>query len=351
MNVLFCAQSIDRDDPSMSFFHDWVATFASEFETITVICLKKDVYSLPSNVTVYSLGKEEGVGYTWPRFRYVMRLLYLTIVLRQRYDRVFVHMNQEYILVSGILWKLMRKPIFLWYNHYSGSILTDFASLFCQKVFFTSDFAYTSKYAKSVKMPVGVDIRRFSVPQKGGGGVQDSILSLGRIAPSKKIEVFIHAIRTVSMQHQCSVSVYGPAVTDADAEYLRKLKELVVHANLETIIRFHPGVPSFDTPAIYASHSLFINCSRSGMYDKTIFEAAASGCIVIAASEDFRKLAGEDHYFTPDDPDALAAKIVYFLEMPPGELGRVRVRMQELARTHSLATLGSTLKFQMQTIQ
>ena len=131
MKLLFITQSLDRNDPVLGFTHRWVEEFAKHCESVTVICLRKGDYSLPEHVSVYSLGKEEWSSF----FTRVWRFLSYVIRLRKQYDSVFVHMNEEYVLLAGFLWKLMRKNIFMWRNHYSGSWRTDAAIAFCHNVF------------------------------------------------------------------------------------------------------------------------------------------------------------------------------------------------------------------------
>jgi len=158
MRILICTQVMDKKDSALGFFQKWVASLAPHYEGVEVICLKEGDHSLPSNVRVHSLGKETSAGLRFmKRFRYVIRFYSLIWNLRKNYDIVFVHMNQEYILLGGFLWKLFSKKIFMWRNHYDGSILTDIAATFCEKVFCTSKFSYTARYKKTVLMPVGVD--------------------------------------------------------------------------------------------------------------------------------------------------------------------------------------------------
>ncbi|MSU74856.1 hypothetical protein EXS57_03740, partial [Candidatus Kaiserbacteria bacterium] len=154
MKLLIVTQALDQDDVILSVYHNWVDELARHFERIEVICLKEGRHELPANVRVHSLGKERGAVM---RGIYVWRFLSLAWRFRTEYNAVFVHMNQEYILIAGWLWKLLGKPIYLWRNHYAGSWFTDVAAAFCTKIFCTSKHSYTAKYKKTVLMPVGVD--------------------------------------------------------------------------------------------------------------------------------------------------------------------------------------------------
>ncbi|NLE07312.1 MAG: glycosyltransferase family 4 protein, partial [Parcubacteria group bacterium] len=105
MRLLVVTQKIDQNDPILGFFHNWVLKLSEKFEKISVICLEKGKYDLPSNVKVYSLGKESGRS----KIKYVKNFLNFILGLHKDYDAVFVHMNQEYVLIGGFFWKLMRK--------------------------------------------------------------------------------------------------------------------------------------------------------------------------------------------------------------------------------------------------
>src|SRR3989344_7151474 len=179
MKLLIITQKVDRDDPVLGFFHGWLAKFAEKFESVSVICLQKGVYDLPSNVQVFSLGKEHNsiikkVGYIIKFYKYIFDL-------RHEYDSVFVHMNQEYVLLGSKLWKLLGKKVYLWRNHPYGNLLTRIAVVLSDKVFCTSKDSFTAKFNKTVLMPVGIDTEIFKDLKMERS--KNSILFLGRIAP------------------------------------------------------------------------------------------------------------------------------------------------------------------------
>ncbi|MCR4280769.1 MAG: hypothetical protein NUV88_00330, partial [Candidatus Kaiserbacteria bacterium] len=59
MKLLITTQAIDLDDPIMGFFCRWVEEFSKHCASVHVICLKEGRRSLPANVQVHSLGKEQ----------------------------------------------------------------------------------------------------------------------------------------------------------------------------------------------------------------------------------------------------------------------------------------------------
>lgn len=303
MRLLILTQTVDSEDPVLGFFHGWIAALAPQYESIEVICLNEGAHALGPTVRIHSLGKEKGrrspVVYALHVFSHLWRL-------RQDYDAVFVHMNQEYLLLAGWLWNVSGKPVYFWRNHYAGSWLTDLAAVFCRKVFCTSTHSYTAKYKKTVLMPVGVDTHRFH-NDSAAKRIPGSILFLARIAPSKRLDLFIDALELLHKKKvNFSASVYGSPEAHHDA-YYELLKRRVHLMNLDERIRFHPAVPNEITPKIYHQHEIFVNCSPSGMFDKTILEAAASGCSILAASTDVRDALSDDYYF--DTADVLAVRL------------------------------------------
>src|SRR5206468_1407599 len=106
---------------------------------------------------------------------------------------------------------------------------------------------------------------------------QRSILYLGRIAPSKRPEMFIDALGEILAKGiSFTASIYGSALPD-DQPYYESLKVRAESLGLHDRLRFHAGIPNDATPAVYRAYDIFVNCSPSGMFDKTLFEAAACG--------------------------------------------------------------------------
>lgn len=342
MKLLVITQVMDTQDPVLGFFTRWVDELASRTDAVNVICLKEGEYPLPVNVRVHSLGKEAGVGkctYAWRFYRYAWSL-------RHDYDAVFVHMNEEYILLGGLLWKLLGKQVYMWRNHYAGSWRTHVAAAFCMKVFCTSKHSYTARFKKTVLMPVGIDLERFSI-ETDAVRAPKSILFLARIASSKRPEMLIDALGAVLARGiSFTADIVGSPLPD-DESYADSLATRAEMLGLHDRVRFHAGIPNDETPPVYRAHDLFVNCSPSGMFDKTLFEAAASGCRVIAASDDFHDAAGDEAY--APDTDSLANRLIDALDMDEDMVARTRIRMQALARGESLGTLMDRLLIELRT--
>jgi len=248
-------------------------------------------------------------------------------------------MNQEYVLLGGWFWQVLGKRVLMWRNHRMGSILTNLAGAFCDRVFCTSEFSYTAKWKKTTQMPVGIDTDHFK-PSPDVARAPASILCLGRIAPVKKIEGVLEALNLLHERGvESQASIYGDPLPK-DVAYDASLKKYVAEHDLSARVSFRHSVPNADTPAIYGAHEIFINNTPSGALDKTMFEAAACECLVVAPSEDFGKMAGERFRVPDNDPVALADRLAEFLALPEAEKRRAAINLRAMVvADHSLASL------------
>ncbi|MBI1974286.1 MAG: hypothetical protein HYS51_00270 [Candidatus Zambryskibacteria bacterium] len=275
MRLLIITQKVDKNDPILGFFHRWLEEFVKNFEKVTVICLEKGEYNLPSNIKVLSLGKERKaskLGYILNFYKYIWSE-------RKNYDAVFIHMNQEYVLLGWKFWKLWGKKIYLWRNHAKGNLWTRFAVLVSNKVFYTSPSSYTARFKKSVQMPVGIDTDFFK-PDSSVVRIPNAVLFLGRISPVKKVLEFIDWVK----ENGCQATIAGP-ILPTDKEYGEQVK-----LNLNDKIKFLGPVTQEEARRLYQSHEIYANFTPIGSFDKTIFEAHACGAKLFVKNPDVKNL-------------------------------------------------------------
>src|SRR3989344_1722442 len=245
IRLLIVTQAVDKDDPVLGFFLEWIRQLAERCEFVHVICLKEGLHSLPSNVRVHSLGKESGAS----RFKYLARFFHYIYHLRHEYDSVFVHMNPEYVVLGGLFWRQCRKKIVLWFIHRRISLYLRIAYIFSHSVCTASHRSINIQGKKVKAVGHGVDTTRYSGHERTING--RSILFLGRLDPIKRVDVFVDAL-----------------------------------------LKLHLRGVSF-TADIYGSHAIFVNLTPPGSFDKTILEACASGAVVIAANGALRGVLPE----------------------------------------------------------
>jgi glycosyltransferase involved in cell wall biosynthesis len=187
-------------------------------------------------------------------------------------------------------------------------------------------------------MPVGVDTKRFK-PNEHIQRKPHSILFLARMSPSKRPDILIGALALLAEKGtEFTASLVGSPLPRDRAWY----EELKKSANLISGVQFHPGVANTGTSVLYSEHEFFVNASRSGMYDKTIFEALACGSLALAASKDYAEHADLRLTFDGSSED-LALKLGILLAMDGEEKQKIKAQTLELAKSHSLEILGNKI--------
>ncbi len=346
MRLLVATQAVDLDDPVLGFFHSWTLEFSKHCESVHVICLKEGRHSLPANVEVHSLGKENvyRIPYTVYRIRLMQRILYALRFykyiwkFRHDYDAVFVHMNQEYVLLGGKFWWASGKRVILWRNHKMGSLWTHIAGLFVRTVCYTSPSAYVSSFRNAVQMPIGIDTDFF---KPKGRADPRSILFLGRLDAVKRPEVLLQALEILARKKVSFKAEIIGDPTPGREVFARKLKERFFSAPNVT---FKPAISNETAAAAYNSHAIYVNLTPSGSFDKTIGEAMASGCVVVAANDVLQEIIPDELLVDADSADSVASGIEHALEMNT----QWREMLSRKLRTyiiehHSLALLASRL--------
>lgn len=340
MKILFITQKIDKNDDLLGIYHEWVKKLAAKCELVNVICLGQGEYHLPTNVKIFSLGKEKkesNIRYLINFYRYIWRL-------RRQYDTVFVHMNPEYIILGGPIWKIWRKKIFFWYNHKKGGWKTKMAFIWPKKIFYTSKQSFSSAYSKANIMPAGISTDIFK-PQAGVKKIKNSVLSLGRISPVKKLEFLIYALDILDKK-ECDFNcgIYGDA-PEKDREYYLKFKKLAEELKKKGKIIFHDGVPNHKAPDVFNQYDIFVNLTPSGSFDKTIIEAAACGCLPIVCNKSFYKIFDDSFLFEENNASDLAEKIKLVINLPDEEKENYIKKMIEFSKTHNLDGLVEKLMY------
>lgn len=345
MKLLICTQIVDRTDPVLGFFHAWIQELEGHFDSVEVICLKEGSHALPPHVRVHSLGKEKGYG----RIRKMARFLHLIISLRHDYDAVFVHMNPEYVLLGGMLWRLWRKTIGLWYAHGSVTTVLRLAVLVAHHVFTSTPEGCRVRSSKIRIVGQGIDTDRFSpsVDSKDPGA---SLVTVSRIARSKDIQMVIEVLQILRAQFStATLSIIGTPLTDDDRAYQIELEHYIHTHGLSDSVRFLGGIPNEQLPEALRSYNFLINAYRNKSLDKAILEAMAAGLMVVSSNAAYCSLirnASTAHALPHNlcvserDPHAFAETLETLLTLPGAERGRIGTALRAVVvKEHGITQL------------
>lgn len=336
MKLLVITQVVDKNDSDLGFFHRWIELLAARAERVLVVCLKEGSHALPANVTVLSLGKEKGAS----RWQYVKRFYKIIWSRRKEYNGVFVHMNPEYIILGGLLWRLWGKKILFWYTHKAVNLRLRLAEMLATKIFTPSKESFRLRSKKVEITGHGIDVQEFdrtslrpptSRREAAPGKLpQLRLLSVGRISPVKDLETVIKAVDELRKRGvMAELDIVGDTKMPQDEEYKKTLADLIVAAGLSNFIRMNGGVAYDKMGDIYRTHDLFVHTSRTGSIDKVVLEALAAGLTVFSSSEAFADLTEIVVPFAPNNFQELAAVIEKNLKSGSVEQENGRKYVQE----------------------
>lgn len=340
MKLLIVTQVIDEEHPVLGFFCRWINRFAKDYEQITVICLQKGSATLPSNVRVHSLGKEQT---RMPSVVYAVRFFKLLLSLDGEYDRVLVHMNPEYFLIAGWWWRIRGRFSALWYVHQHAGLRLRIAELFANRFFYTSPFGAAARSKKGVRMPAGIDTSLF-FPQPVEKRPY-SIYFQGRVTSAKRVHLLLGAVeRLVAEGLPVSATIVGPH----DAPYVAQLMTRYESLLNTGVVRFLGSVPNTQTPELFSAHWVSVNLTAAGNYDKAVNESVACGTPAVVASPAFASVLDEQWIIGEPNEERLASVLKQMLLLPQPEYRHIAE--QERARveaTESLTALADRLSREM----
>lgn len=338
MKLLVTTQAVDLDDPVLGFFHRWIEELSKRYEHIEVICLKLGRHTLPPNVSVYSIGKEKGAPRFARRLVYSARFLKLAWRLRNKCDAVFVHMNEEYVMLFGVPWRLAGKRVVLWRNFKTGSWMTPVACKLAHKVCYTSPESFTRRFPNSIQMPIGIDTHFFKPAAQTPE--QRTMLFLGRIDQVKRVDEFVAALKRL---HGEKVRFFADIVgdpTDPKSTYALEVQNRAGAMALEGVVKMRPSVTNEAARDEFASHAIYANLTPSGSFDKTIGEAAACGCVLVIANNALRGILPQELFADPDDIDSIEHALRAALELPEEKRRAITTNLRAwVEREHSLSLL------------
>lgn len=343
MRLLVFTQKMDSSDDVLGFFHDWMVELSKRVDTLTIICLQKGKCDLPNNVKVFSLGKEHGIS----KLGIIFNFYKILFKISDSYDKVFVHMNQEYVLLGGWYWNLKKIPLYMWRNHPYGNILTNIAVGLCNKVFCTSSHSYTAKFKRTSIMPAGINTEMFK-PVQGVVRKKYSVCMIGRISPVKNNYLALEALRELlNIDDQVTLSFIGSYI-DRDKEYYESVREFVNKNNLSSKVTFSGGVEPSKLPEIYSSYEICLNLSDSGSFDKTIVESSSCGALPVVSNSSLKGRL-PDSCITGVEPKIIAESIRKMLL--PHERIAIQKDLEKFVESQSLNNLLSKLLNEINNVQ
>jgi glycosyltransferase involved in cell wall biosynthesis len=348
MRLVFICQAVDQNDPILASTVRWIEEFAKkpQVEQMTVITLRGETFALPSNVEVHAIrGRNRLV--TLARFyREVTRAVLRGV------DCFFIYQGGPYPVLLLPFKLLMGKPIYQWKAHpYIGPMMHLYARFCDTKVFTSTRHAFPLRLPNVRVVGQGIDTAQFCI---GPSPKMGNLVTVGRIAPSKQLDVMLKALAQCNHRYGTSyrLDIYGPILKMND-EYEQYLRALVEQLNLSVFVSFRGAVPQHQLPEILNRYRLFLSFSKTAL-DKSVVEAMACGLPVISINPCVEEILPE--HLRPllmvpaTDVDNQAQTIHHLLSSDDRQLSEIGQALRNVAvRDHSVTSLIDKILTEMET--
>lgn len=341
MKILIITQKYDINDSNLGVFIDWWDKLAEKIEKIYILALEKKSEPTKSNVEVISMGKENGAGFFGKFFGFYSGLL-KTI---GKTDAILVHMIPKYVILTAPIAFIFQKPIYLWYTGVSANRDLKIAVKLCRKVFTAHEAAMRIDTPKRVITGHGIDINLFKISNLKSQISTFTILSVGRITPSKGHDLIINAVSDlIKSGYNLKLKIIGGVIQNYHLGYFAGLRKLVDDLKLENQVEFLGEVIYRDMPQYFNEAQILINAVPFGGLDKVILEAMASGVIPLTSNDAFLNVfpaeVSQDLVFKTNNPEDLKNKLKNILDKKLYQNESLRAELRAVVvKNHNLDNL------------
>ena len=327
MKLAFVCQSFNQDDPIQATTVRWVCTLAGKpgITSVHVLALRVGHYEVPHNVSVQPFGGSGRRATLWAFCR-------AAIKLARTVDGYFIYQGGPYPLLLAPLRWLLGKALFQWKAHPRIDLITRIGAKSCNhRVFTSTRQAFPADYASVRIVGQGVDVERFAPQAVDRIG---DLVSVGRIAPVKRIDQMIETVGLLRDRHglPASLNLYGPCL-DLDAGFQQEMEALAQHKGVADLVRFRGPLRQADLPAVLSGHRAYLNLSGTAL-DRAVVEAMACTVPVVSTNpcvgELFDGTPDADLYLPDAGPDVVAARLADLLGQSPAMLDARGARMRAL---------------------
>lgn len=313
MNLLMITRKVDKGDGLSGFTYNWIKKLGQKLDNLYVICLNAgDTSGLGGNIKILSIRDNKTKNIIIRKIKDLYNFQKLLIKTIKKVDGVFCHMNPEYTIASYPVSKIFNKKIISWYAHSKVSLRLKILEKMTDKILTPSNKSFRLKSKKVLITGHGIDTEKFK-PRPEEKKEKFTIVSIGRISPTKDIETLIKSIDFIinyKKEKDIDIRIIGSPGLSAHKKYRQSLQEMTEKMNLKNYIKFIDEIPNSETPNELTKADLFINLSGTGSVDKAVLEAMSCGVIVLTSNESFKEILKEDFLIKQNDFKELSRKIL-----------------------------------------
>lgn len=336
MNLLMFNLAVDAEHVTLGFGLKWIEALSRRFTHIDVVTMAEGKFSLPENVTVWSVGREKG----YPEWLRALRFYWIVIgiLMRRRIDVVFTHMIPVFAILFWPVAKVAGLKNLLWYAHGTVTPTLKIAHRLVDHVVSSTPEGFRIASDKVTFIGQGIDnsLYRFR-PRTPSETLR--IVTVGRIASSKGLHILVEALQSWASVKPWRLTIIGDATTAEEKLYNDELRQQINPADQENII-FKGRLEAEAIARELISADIFVNLSATGSLDKAIVEAMASGCPVFSSNDAFGVIAREAGFancIVSRNAEGFKAGLEYFSALDSNARDLIAERQSEIAlRNHTL---------------
>jgi glycosyltransferase involved in cell wall biosynthesis len=340
MNLLMFNLAVDQEHVTLGFGLRWIEALSRRYEHVDVVTMFAGRYHLPANVRVWSVGRERG----YSKLRRALRFYRIVWrVMRERpIDIVFTHMIPVFAILFWPVARLMGRRNVLWFAHGATPPTLRLAHLLVDRVVSSTPEGFRVRSKKVAFLGQGIDGDIYQ-PAERAHGKALRIITVGRVAPSKRIDLMVDALAGWEPGLDWRLTVVGDGTSNSERVYFDRIRYA---AQDDDRIHFTGFKAAPDIAVLLGVSDVFVNLSATGSLDKAIVEAMATGCLVVSSNDAFRQIANEAGFpecIVEPSPQALRAKLSEIAVMPLAMRRSLGERQSQVARGHTLEGLISRL--------
>lgn len=261
-----------------------------------------------------------------------------------RTDVIFVHMIPLYLILAWLPAKIYGNKLVIWYAGVTMNNWVRLAVWLSDKSVTSQEGALRTKSRKRLVIGHGIDMNLFKISNIKSQISTITILSVGRITPSKGHDLAIKSVANlVENGYDLNLIIIGEVVQSYHGKYLEYLRDLTEKLEINDRVKFVGAVNYDEMPKYYNNAEVLVNAVPSGGFDKVILEAMASGVIPLTSNEYIKPVFSQDIreelFFREGGLRELELKLKFIIEKRLWENEAVVLRLRDIVtQNYSLNT-------------
>jgi len=327
MKLLIINERVDENDAVLGIYAEWINEFARQLDEVNVITQWKGQAKLRKNLHVFSLGKEKGLR----RDVQLKRLYKYLMMLVPKVDAILVHMSPVWVLLGAPVFKLYRKPVFLWYAHKHVDPKLKLASKITTNVFSSVPGSIKLKSKKIRLVGQGIPLHKFPFKMSDRGLPKTlRMVTIGRLTDRKDYLTIIKTCASLKKKGiKFDLRIIGPALTAKEATYAKLMKKEIKKHNLHKSIHMVGPIPNKLIYKEYHKADILVNAAAKTGADKVVFEAASTGCLPVTCDPALQKFVGDKRLsFSPGNHVELEKTLVNLAKISVSARQSIRRKMR-----------------------